>query len=351
VTDEQRAERLRAQTTADRHAQRMIEIFIETEPEISDFITDDFVEGIAQWPGLELRILESQQGENRDCSVAGAYLDGQVPKIIGVAKAAPARMRFTALHELGHHIQRSDDDLMQSLLDRPDQGRIAEEAACDLFAARILLPQSDVDRALGQSTPTAVSVRDLWQSHRASRDATAVAAVQKLSTDGHVLVVSGAGKVEFATSRGLPRIGRNSDQSGTGFVRTIMSTNHERVQGTTRFAYRDSISGERLYFEAAHDGADYWFVVAAVSSVPWETLALPMLDERTVLGYWWTCELCEHNWESFAPKHQPCGTPVCESCDRCSCRKNALKIRKCDECFLERSINEFIGDSRICIEC
>jgi hypothetical protein len=351
VTDEQRAERLRAQTTADRHAQRMIEIFIETEPEISDFITDDFVEGIAQWPGLELRILESQQGENRDCSVAGAYLDGQVPKIIGVAKAAPARMRFTALHELGHHIQRSDDDLMQSLLDRPDQGRIAEEAACDLFAARILLPQSDVDRALGQSTPMAVSVRDLWQSHRASRDATAVAAVQKLSTDGHVLVVSGAGKVEFATSRGLPRIGRNSDQSGTGFVRTIMSTNHERVQGTTRFAYRDSISGERLYFEAAHDGADYWFVVAAVSSVPWETLALPMLDERTVLGYWWTCELCEHNWESFAPKHQPCGTPVCESCDRCSCRKNALKIRKCDECFLERSINEFIGDSRICIEC
>jgi hypothetical protein len=351
MTDEQRVERLRAQTTADGHAQRMIEIFFETEPEIYDFITDDFVEGIDQWPGLELRILESQQGEDRDCSVAGAYLDGQDPKIMGVAKAAPARMRFTALHELGHHIQRSDDDLMQSLLDRPDYGRIAEEAACDLFAARILLPQSDVDRVLGQSTPSAVSVRDLWQSHRASRAATAVAAVQKLSTDGHVLVVSGAGNVEFATSRGLPRIGRNSDQSGTDFVRTILSTSHTRVQGKTRFSYRDSISGERLYFQAAHDGADYWFVVAAVSSVPWETLALPMLDDRTVQGYWWTCELCEHNWESFAPKHQPCGTPVCESCGRCSCRKNALKTRKCDACFLEKSINEFVGDSRICIEC
>lgn len=329
----------------------MIELCVATQPEIFDFIAEDFEEGIAQWPGLELRILQEQQGQDRDCSVAGVYLDQQEPKIIGVASAAPARMRFTGLHELGHHLQRSDDDLMQSLIDRPDQGRIVEEAACDLFAARLLLPQADVDRVLGESTPSATMVRELWRGHAASRAATAVAAVQKLSTDGHVLVVSGAGTVEFAASRGLPRIARGSDQSGTELLHSIRATQRRETQGKTRFTYRDSISGEQLYYQAAHDGHDYWFVVAAVASVPWEKLALPILDERIVHGYWWTCELCGNLWESFAARHQPCGTPVCPSCDRCSCRATALRVRTCEGCFIEKSINEFAGESHICIEC
>lgn len=346
----ERAERIRAHSSAETQSRRMVEIFVESQPEIFEIITSDFREGIAQWPGLELTILDEQGDGEGGCSVAGAYLWQQVPKIIGVAKASPARMRFTGLHELGHHIQRSNDELLEILLDRPDQGRTLEEAACDLFAARLLLPQQDIDAILGDSTPTALAVLQLWRGHSASRAAAAVAAVQKLSTDGHILILNGAGAVEFAASRGLPRIGRRSDQSQTEIGRNLLASQRDQLQGKTRFAYQILLQGEQLWYQAVHDGIDYWFVVAATASVPWEPIALPLLTEKAVQGYWWTCEMCGHVWESYAAKHQPCGTPVCPACDRCNCRTTALKVRMCEECFLEKSVNEFVGDSRVCVE-
>jgi hypothetical protein len=351
VSIDERAERLHSRTNAPVQSNLMLGLFADEHPDIFDIIATDFRAGMALWPDLELRILQDQGEGDGSCSVADVYLGRNTPKIIGVASASPARMLFTGLHELGHHIQRSHDQLLESLLGRPDQGRVLEEAACDLFAALLLLPQPDVDAALGDSTPTALAVRELWQEHNASRAAAAVAAVQKLSADGHVLILNGSGVVEFAASRSLPRLRRGSDQGQTDLIRKVLGTQSDRVQGQTRLRYRDSISGEKLWFQAAHDGGECWFVVASTEHVPWERLSLPILDEKTVKGYWWTCELCGHTWESFAAKHQPCGTPVCESCDRCSCRNTALKVRTCEKCFIEKSINEFVGDSRNCIDC
>lgn len=53
--------------------------------------------------------------------------------------ASRARRDFTALHELGHHLQQNSFDLMEAFARQPDGGVLLEDTACDAFAAEILL--------------------------------------------------------------------------------------------------------------------------------------------------------------------------------------------------------------------
>lgn len=179
-----------------------------------------------------------------ECSVAGTYRDEEDPPLLAIAAAASAgRQAFTALHEFGHHLQQTEDMLTDRLLSQPDKGFELEEAACDGFAAAVLLPDELVETYIDQSGPTGPGIVDLWQASSASRAAVCVRAAQHLPSPGHVVLLDPAGTVSFAASTGLPSVRRGSDQSSIETVREAL-TRQGGATGRTRLCYRDGIVGD-----------------------------------------------------------------------------------------------------------
>lgn len=348
MTPNNRSESIRARLDAPAHVKRMMLVLSQRGEDVIARLASQTSATIADWPDLTITILEEQRSSDRSCSVAGVYIGEQVPAVLGIAQASPARMRFTALHELGHHIQQNDDELAEALAGRGDLGHALEEEACDLFAAQILLPPEAVDAALGRGTPSATDLVRLWGAHHASRAAVCVAGVRKLETDGHIVLLDDAGTVAFAASKGLPRLARGSDQSRTEALQTLLQMRGQLAQGKTRFRYRDDIRGEELWFQAAPAGEGFWILVAAPERVPWERLSLPSLNCGPI-GKWWTCALCDHNWQSFVPKCERCGAPECPECLRCECRLTT-NLRTCSECFIQRPLHEFPNGGTVCFD-
>lgn len=79
---------------------------------------------------------------------------------------------FTILHELGHHLQHSDTKLFCALRVFNDKAsaKYAEEAACDMFASKALMPDCVIPE-LENHDWTAQSVEDLFRRTQASRPA------------------------------------------------------------------------------------------------------------------------------------------------------------------------------------
>lgn len=283
------------------------------------------------------------------CSVAGAYFAQETPPVLATAASASAgRRRFTLLHEFGHHLQQTDVSLMTPLLSEPDGGSALEDAACDAFAAAILLPESLVAAHFDSCGPAADDVVGLWQSSSASRAAVCVRAAERLFSPGHVLLLDDDGVVEFAASQGLPPVRRGSSQGRAAVIRDALSNSRRHATGRTRITYRDGIRGGELYAQAAEMGG-HLVVVAVTDNAPWRRFSPPSRDDGPQARSW-TCEQCGQEFADFARPCASCGAPNCPECGRCSCGPR-VEERRCDSCFLVLPAGAFEGQSRRCVDC
>lgn len=283
------------------------------------------------------------------CSVAGAYFAHETPPVLATAASASAgRRRFTLLHEFGHHLQQTDLSLMTPLLTEPDGGSALEDAACDAFAAAILLPDDLVAAYFDARGPAPDDVVRLWQNSTASRAAVCVRAAEHLPSPGHVLLLDGDGVVEFAASHGLPPVRRGSSQRQIPVVRDALSDVRRHATGRTRITYRDGIHGGELYAQAADMGG-HLVVVAVTDNAPWQRFSPPPRDDGPQ-ARWWTGEQCGHEFAAFGRPCADCGTPLCPECGRCSCGPR-VEERRCDACFLVLPAGAFDGPSRRCVDC
>lgn len=302
------------------------------------------VEVLRAWPDVVYREVPAADTGDR-CSVAGAYYGTEDPPLLTVAEAtSPGRRAFTALHELGHHLQQSDFDLDDTV---HTQGRNAaefEDAACDAFAADVLLPEELVTHHMSDGTPTADDIVALRRASSASRAAVCVRAAQRLAVPGHIVLLNGAGIVQFAAVHLMPRLARGSDQSPTQVVGQALSTTGGRARGRIRLRYRDGIEGDELYAQAAPmDGL--LVVVAVTDHAPWEsgfTLPIAQTGPRA------SSRICVHaecgdEFQSFDPPCTRCGTPTCPACGRCACAP-AVKEKPCPGCFQVLPLRFFDGD-------
>ncbi len=301
------------------------------------------------WNDITLRFVPAPQADH-GCSVAGAYIADRTPPVLAIVNAlSPGRRAFTALHELGHHLQRTTFALMGALLQRPDGGHAFEDAACDGFAARILLPTSLVDQVLARGV-TATGVSELWGARPAvSRSAACVTAAQRLTTPGHVILLDAAGVVQFAAAHLLPPIRRGSDQADIPLIRDALRDRPRPARGRTRLAYRDGIQGQELYGQVTDIGG-YIVLVAVTDHAPWETgFHLPSADAGPQ-GRDWICEQCGDEFTTFDRPCSRCSAPRCPGCGQCSCAPKVVE-RKCDHCNLVLPPSMFDGASPRCRDC
>jgi hypothetical protein len=349
----QRADRIRARIDAPNQAAHML---TELEARSSGALEDiraDPLRWLEEWPELELILLSADTvvpDDSPRCDVEGGYRSTAPLPRIGVRESSPARMNFTALHELGHHIQRTTPALLDDLGQRDDVGEALEEAACDRFAAEILIPEEVASSVLGTSTPTAAAVIQLWGAlPHVSRQAVIIRAARNLETDGHMLLLNGEGGVEICASRGSFRLPRGSDQKSTAIWKAIQTSRGSTSTARTQFSYASGLqAGEMMYAQASPMGNGYTLVVAAVERVPWQ-LSINKPEWKTY-GTWWTCERtsCGESFIAsvFCPK---CGNAICPTCNYCGCRN--VEDFTCTECFLIKSVAELSSTPDVCLEC
>ncbi|MEU9074444.1 ImmA/IrrE family metallo-endopeptidase [Kitasatospora sp. NPDC048538] len=327
-------------------AAAMVRELESMRPGAVDRLTQGALAELGTWAELTVVDVEENPAD-RGCSVAGAYDFGPPPQLSVAASASVARRDFTALHELGHHLQQNSIPLMRAFRGQPDRGVLIEDAACDAFAAEILLPAPLVDRHLDAKGPDASAITYLWQASNASRMAVCVRAAQRLPAPGHILLLNRAGRLVFGASHGLPPLPRGSLQSDIPVVDRAVAGSG-RAQGRTRVRYRDGILGRELHTDIAPmDG--YLVAVLVADSAPWRAFTPPTPDT----GPWsreYICANCDEEYHSFEPACPRCHVPSCPECGRCTCPPRVAE-RLCPNCFTLHPPRMFSPGSDLCLNC
>jgi hypothetical protein len=314
-------------------------------------LREDPIAELQSWPEIQVLLVPEADGVGR-CSVTGSYQDSTQPPTLVVGMARSRRRRgFTGLHELGHHLQQTDMELGQRVFAYGDSEAF-EEAACDAFAARVLLPDDQVAGCINPRGPTALDVVAMFQKFRASREACCVRAAEYLTGAGVVVLLDATGTVIFAAPRGAIPPARGSNQSGTPLIEAALRGSATVERDQTYVAYRDGSSSDLLYGQAAWCDEDYLVAVLAVDNAPWRAFAPPRPGTgRFRSGSWWTCETCEDEFRVTEAPCERCGEPRCSD-GHCRCTVARTKNdRRCDRCFLILPPSRFEGTGSTCCDC
>jgi len=311
--------------------------------DLDELAADPF--GMLEGLGLDVAVVDPADLPS-GCSIAATYdRDARPPRIRVSNDLSAARRSFSVLHEYAHHVRDNVTELVDALWEQPDAGAELEERVCDAFAARVLLPPDVVAEYLGTGV-TAASVTELIRTGRASREACAVAAAQRLPSAGHVMLLDSDGVATFTATAGmLPRVARSTPQDGATVLRGAVGT----ARGLDRVRLPSGVHSGELMIDVARSGN--WAVAVWVEhSPPWGGLSIA-LDDRPVgvPGY---CEDCAKEFLSFAAVCRRCGDPRCGDCGACACQAAASpRERECPACHMLLPPGAFVPGSERCREC
>jgi len=284
------------------------------------------------------------------CSVAGGYR-AKPPTLIVAESMSKRRQQFTLLHELGHHLQRTELELGRNVMSKPDRAGF-EDASCDAFAASVLLPDDMVEHAsIDYGGPTAQTAVDLFETSNASRAAIAVRLMGALKAAGAVVVLNEVGVVTFAAARGSvypPARGSNQIKNPLiGAALDDIDVTKVWTRDDAQIWYQSGHSSIQLYGQAAWVG-DRLVVVMVEEAAPWRTFSPPRdFTAMRAPSKWDDCDTCGKNFEvkitCFVCNQAKC--PMAH----CGCSKAMEKT--CDACFMVKHVSQFEPGLKTCKEC
>lgn len=300
----------------------------------------------------------------KECSVAGTYYDPSttVRAIIAVAESGNTRRdAFTALHELGHHIQHTTPEIADVLADLPlDITFAVEDRICERFSANLLIPNDTATSILGTGTPTAADIVALAQSTSASRQAVCVRASENFVVPGMVVLLDHDDVVQIAPAHGVPPPRRGSNQSNSEIVKRARrrladgDRNFRITENDTTFEYRDGIRSSPMYAQVADIGSGHLVIVAVTEKPPWtDRFTLPKYDTgpRAPDRECPNAE-CGEPFQAWTPIHDVCSQPKCPACGRCGCSASHVKERVCMGCHLMHPNHLYENDAAThCNDC
>jgi hypothetical protein len=328
---------------------RMLEMLDHDRPGARDALAVAAWSELETWDGLQLRLVPDSQTDER-CSVAGGYVHSTVPPTLTVTNSlSPGRRSFTVLHELGHHLQKNNIPLARAVRSQPAGTDAFEDAACDAFAARVLITDDNLAAVLTDRSPTAAALVRLFKETEASRAACCARAVEYLGTSGVVAVIDQTGRVRFARGHGdVIGPGRGTDQSDSPLIKAALASPTGARHDRTYFTYRTGKRTIEMYGDAAWAG-DYLLVVAVLDRPGWKAFA-PSRDVPRAyvpkLDGW--CEICQ---EPFTV------TDRCTGCEkgRCPvghCGCSTAREKTCERCFCLKHLSQFPAPAAsTCREC
>lgn len=288
------------------------------------------------------------------CSVLGSYSTNHNPPQITVTNTGNVpQMRYSALHELGHHEQQGDLEwglaaLMQA--DR-DRARRLEEQVCEAFAAQVLLGDDVVLEVIGDGVPTASAIADLHAHTGASRSASAVAVVQLLRADGLVMVATADDRaLFFAAAAGdiiVPK--RGTVQAADSVVARAATAGSARSRDDS-VMYGTGRTLDGFAADAVRDG-EYVYAVFTSGRPGWVSGAYAPGRLR-----WGSKDVhcpCGSTFESGSGSGcDMCGRyDRCSDCGRCVCQGEKQRTKTCTECNLEWPLGRFAVGSPFCNDC
>jgi hypothetical protein len=329
-------------------ARWMLQRLDDTRPGAADRLHADALAELDSWTDLQVRRVPDTATQTR-CSVPGGYVHSTTPPTLTVAESLSRRRRqFTALHELGHHLQKNDAGLALAVRRQPADKGAFEDAACDMFAALVLLPDAVLGTRPDGRSPSAADVVALFERTQASRAACCVRIAEHLGTHGVVAVLDAAGTVSFAAGHGeVYPPARGSSQAGTPQVAAALRRGGDARVDDTYVEYRTGTRSELLYGDAAWSG-DYLIMVAVLDRPGWIPFAPPRDGTRQFVPRFATCEVCG---EEFTPAGTcpTCRTPRCPT-GHCTCTLSAERM--CRECFQLLHPNRFASPTEnVCRDC
>lgn len=298
---------------------------------------------------VRVRPLPRSSLAGSDCSVDGYYeanLDPGRPVIFYSDDAVAERVRFTIVHELGHHILVTEGARLLDDLDRiggSDNGAInAEESACHQFAGEVLVPAPLLKKVIGDDVLRPNHLVKLHDRTSASWEVIAIQAASYPSRSTAVVLVRQGGEVAFAAANGLPIWPRYSEVEPGGPLDRALA--RESITARPEI-YRYSLGGaERLYCDTlrVHSG-----LAIAVLSSQRSDGRLSVL--RPVDPAWREreefCPWC--NDERDVGWCYDCSGRRCRTCGRCGCQQRVENL-VCPSCNLE---GPFRAGAQVCIDC
>lgn len=303
--------------------------------------------------------LDDISAQRSDCTIAAMYVRDPVrPAIVVAPTLSRGRLLFSLLHEYCHYLIDRDPQVADFLfMLEPDLGAEMEELVCDAFASAILVPDTTVRSAIGASSVDAYSFERVYAATAASREASAVALSEQMTSPGYVVLgvvdqpEDTAPRIQFAA----PTMGAFGIRRGTRQPGTLLDT----ARHTGSASGLDSLwhaSGAKTEEMHGHVIAreNYLFAVYMVDRPAWGNFRTRGTPVRGGYGYgpaW--CDRCDSEFVPTSPPCTICGSSTCPSCGRCECESVSPRgARVCMGCFQERPAHLFDnGDvCRLCRE-
>lgn len=271
-----------------------------------------------------------------DCEYAGRYRWD--PPVIEVSRSrSRARDAFTALHEYGHHLQKTDDTWALDVLGvLPEFTRHRlEENVANSFASHVLI--SDVVlNELFSGNVTAQLLAELHASTAASRHAVIRRAAALTAEPTLIVVTNHRGEVVAAISNDStlytpPRGSHQPDLARLAATAHASGTTRGRTETGLQYGTGKARSDLSIELHPDYEGFHFFSVIT-----PTYRFGSQQWDE----------ELVECNNEACAatfiatPRnhHDACGGHRCPVCHACGCERRAVPI--CPHCTLELSAGE-----------
>lgn len=287
------------------------------------------------------------------CSTDGYYdteIDPAQPWIIYADDVHEARVRFTVLHELGHHLLMT---VGCTLLDDIDvlgastgTGAIqTEESVCHRFAGNLLVPDELLMDMIGDARIVPHHVVAIHEGRSASWEAVAIRVAEVMPMAGAVVILRDGATVAFcAASSRLP--------SAWWPRGSALNPNGPLVRG---LSLRQTAQPEQYRY-----GLGYARAMFCDTLPVHEGLAIAVLSEKPSDGSLSIIEEAEPAWKQrvlfceWCPGVERdrgwcyrCSGPYCPECDRCAC-SHPVQNPLCPNCGL---LNPFRPGASMCRDC
>jgi hypothetical protein len=287
------------------------------------------------------------------CATDGYYdseIDATQPWIIYADDVHEARIRFTILHELGHHLLVTT---ASELLDDIDvlgastgSGAVqTEEAICHRFAGNLLVPDEILTATIGTNRVTPEHIVAIHEQGVASWEAVAVRVAEFMPAAGAVVLLRDRETVAFCAAS--PRMGsawwpRDSRLNPNGPLARGLNLRQKAQPEQYRF---DLGFARAMFCDTlpVHDG----LAIGVLSEKPSDaSLSIieqpePAWKERTQFCEWCLGVERDRGW------CYRCGGRYCPDCDRCGCSHPARNPR-CPVCGLLKPNR---SGASMCLDC